>query len=237
MINNRPFSFNWAWAKKWSSEWFELGIGQFIEKSKTITCFSCQSLQTLGEVARFLTLCFFWKELRKGLSNYPSICKIIMSWGYPFENHQHCGGICRERGHSTECTVLSLVLHSSTGSLSCGSMRVSWVQIKMKWQFLDQKKVRDYRLAVLCEVLEDAKIKVTVASPMKKDVPPSDTSTILKCAVRKIEKGRLIIWWSENQDGLKTAWKETFTLHHKNWNIRKSSTNNQRDDANVRPQT
>uniref|UniRef100_A0A8C1IF79 HAT C-terminal dimerisation domain-containing protein n=1 Tax=Cyprinus carpio TaxID=7962 RepID=A0A8C1IF79_CYPCA len=65
---------------------------------------------------------------------------------------------------------------------TAASLRVSWILAKKKRPFTDSETVKDCMLAVVDEVINDDKIKTSVASAIK-NVPLSDTSNIRRVEI------------------------------------------------------
>uniref|UniRef100_A0A8C1IF94 HAT C-terminal dimerisation domain-containing protein n=1 Tax=Cyprinus carpio TaxID=7962 RepID=A0A8C1IF94_CYPCA len=74
--------------------------------------------------------------------------------------------------------VQSLIPERATAA----SLRVSWILAKKKRPFTDSETVKDCMLAVVDEVINDDKIKTSVASAIK-NVPLSDTSNIRRVEI------------------------------------------------------
>ncbi len=65
---------------------------------------------------------------------------------------------------------------------TAASLRVSWILAKKKRPFTDSETVKDCMLAIVDEVINDDKIKTSVASAIK-NVPLSDTSNIRRVEI------------------------------------------------------
>lgn len=76
------------------------------------------------------------------------------------------------------------MVRSFTGQerATAASLRVSWILAKKKRPFTDSETVKDCMLAVVDEVINDDKIKTSVASAIK-NVPLSDTSNIRRVEI------------------------------------------------------
>lgn len=65
---------------------------------------------------------------------------------------------------------------------TAASLRVAWILAKKKRPFTDSETVKDCMLAVVDEVLIDAKVKASVTSTIK-DIPLSDTTNIRRVEI------------------------------------------------------
>uniref|UniRef100_A0A8C2DHQ3 DUF4371 domain-containing protein n=1 Tax=Cyprinus carpio TaxID=7962 RepID=A0A8C2DHQ3_CYPCA len=92
---------------------------------------------------------------------------------------------CFCKGYSQRHYQISCYLKDSfflPERATAASLRVSWILAKKKRPFTDSETVKDCMLAVVDEVINDDKIKTSVASAIK-NVPLSDTSNIRRVEI------------------------------------------------------